>query len=98
MYKMAINTLLVKSYASNIYYTGTNSFANITATRPEYVEPVKQRAADAYYIDDIDRALTHGWITAEEHAETLALKGAEDPQNRPPIELNAAEQQSTEQQ
>ena len=60
-------------------------------TRPEYVEPVKQQAASAYYIDDIDRALTNGWITAEEHADTLALKGPDDPQHRPPIVLGNAE-------
>lgn len=95
---MTVNTILVKSYATNVYLTGTNSLANIQATRPEYVQPVMQRAADAYFIDDIDRALANGWITPIEHADTLALKGAEDPQNRPPIELNAVEQQSTEQQ
>lgn len=93
---MAVNTILVKSYATNVYLIGSNSFANIQATRPEYVEPVKQRAADAFYIDDIDRALTNGWISAEEHAETLALKGAEDPQNRPPITLNATNEEVKE--
>lgn len=77
---MAVNTLLVRSYASNVYMTGQNSLANIALTRPEYVEPVKQRAADVYYIDDIDNALTKGWITPSEHADTLALKGPEDPQ------------------
>jgi hypothetical protein len=46
------------------------------------VEPVKQRAAEAYYIDDIDRALSQGYITPEEHADTLALKGPTDPQYR----------------
>lgn len=89
---MAVSTLLVKSYATNVYLTGSNSLANIQATRPDYVQPVMQRAADAYFIDDIDRALTNGWITAEEHADTLALKGAEDPQNRPPIVLSAVEE------
>ncbi|MFS0878041.1 hypothetical protein [Solibacillus isronensis] len=88
---MTVNMLLVKSYASNVYMTGRNSLANIGATRPEYVEPVKQQAADTYYIDYIDNALTKGWITAEEHAETLALKDAEDPQYMPPITLNAVE-------
>ena len=88
---MAVNMLLVKSYATNVYLTGKNSLANIGSTRPEYVEPVKQQAADTFYIDDIDRALANGWITPVEHADTLALKGEEDPQNRPPIVLNATE-------
>lgn len=93
---MTVNTILVKSYATNVYLTGSNSLTNIGTTRPEYVQPVMQRAADAYYIDDIDRALTNGWITPTEHADTLALKEVSDPQNRPPIELNATEQTSTE--
>jgi len=79
---MAVNTILVKSYATNVYLTGRNSLANIALTRPEYVAPVMQYAADTYYIDDIDYALTQGWITSTEHADTLALKGSEDPQYR----------------
>ena len=79
---MAVNQLLVKSYATNVYLTGRNSLANIALTRPEYVIPVMQYAADTYYIDDIDRALTENWITPIEHADTLALKGMEDPQYR----------------
>lgn len=80
---MAVNMLLVKSYATNVYRTGMNSLANIGATRPEYVAPVMQYASDTYYIEDIDDALTKGWITPEEHAQTLALKDPSDPQNRP---------------
>jgi hypothetical protein len=86
---MAVNQLLVNSYALNVYMTGKNSLSNIALTRPEYVEPVKQRAADNYYIDDIDNALMKGWITPSEHADTLALKGPEDPQYSPPITLVA---------
>lgn len=77
---MAVNTLLVKSYATNVYLTGGNSLSNIGATRPEYVKPVMQYAADKYYINSIDIALANGWITPAEHADTLALKGPEDPQ------------------
>ena len=88
---MAVNQLLVNSYALNVYMTGNNSLTNIGLTRPEYVGPVKQRAADKYYIDDIDNALMKGWITPEEHADTLPLKDASDPQERPPIELMAVE-------
>lgn len=80
---MAVNHLLVRSYATNVYLTGRNSLSNINATRPEYVEPVKQYAADTFYIDDIDLALEKGYITAQEHADTLALKEADDPQYRP---------------
>jgi len=86
-----VNTLLVKSYALNVYRTGRNTLANIATTRPEYVAPVMQYAADTYYIEDIDDALTNAWITEQEHADTLALKGAEDPQHRPIIESMAVE-------
>lgn len=79
---MAVNLLLVKSYATNVYLTGTNSLNNIQNTRPEYVPYVMQYAANTYYIDDIDRALTNGWLTPEQHADTLALKEPDDPQYR----------------
>ena len=80
-----VNIILVRSYATNIYWTGRNSFANISILRPEYVEPVKLYAAQTYYIEDIDDALTKGFITPEEHADTLALKVEGDPQHRPDI-------------
>lgn len=88
---MAINTLLVRSYASNVYLSGRNSFSNIGFTRPEYVEPVMQYAASTFHIEDVDNTLTKGWISPEEHADTLALKTADDPQNRPPFEFAAPE-------
>lgn len=88
---MAVNNILVRSYSTNIYWTGKNSFANIGATRPEYVEPVKQYAANNYYIEDIDDSLTKGWITPIEHADTQALKTEDDPQHRPDIFAMAEE-------
>ena len=90
---MTVNTLLVKSDAQNVYLTGKNSLENIAVVRPEYIEPVMQRAADAFYIDDIDYALTKAWITPVQHADTLALKDADDPQNRPPVTYMAATDQ-----
>jgi hypothetical protein len=80
---MAVNNLLVRSYATNVYLAGKNTLANIRATRPEYEVPVMQYAADNYYINDIDLALQNGYITAQEHADTLALKAADDPQFKP---------------
>ena len=86
---MAVNTLLVRSYATNVYRTGMNTLVNIEATRPLYVAPVMQYASDTYYIQDIDDALTRGWVTPTEHADTLALKDADDPQDRPPYTMMA---------
>jgi hypothetical protein len=86
---MAVNFLLIKSYATNVYRTGRNTLSNIAIVRPEYIAPVMQYATDSYYIEQIDDALTEGWITPVEHAETLALKGPEDPQHRPPITFMA---------
>lgn len=90
---MAINTLLVRSYATNVYLTGGNSLSNIALTRPEYVPHVMQYAADKFYINSIDIALANGWVTPQEHADTLALKGPEDPQYW--TEAMIAEQQAT---
>lgn len=87
-----VNALLVQSYATNVYLTGRNTLSNINTTRPDYVEPVKLKAAQAYYIDDIDHALTASYITAEEHADTLALKTPDDPQQRPAMLTTAAQE------
>lgn len=88
---MAVNNLLVRSYATNVYLTGRNSLSNIASTRSEYVEPVMLYAAQNYYINDIDYALARGFITPQEHADTLALKTPNDPQERPPIVLLSEE-------
>lgn len=77
---MTVLPFRTSTYARNIYMYGTTRFADIPA---EYVQPVKQFAADTYYIDDIGRAFTNGWISQAEHDETLALKTADDPQYRP---------------
>lgn len=89
---MPVNTLLVRSYSTNVYLTGMNSLTNINATRPQYVAPVMQYAASNYYIEDIDSSLTKGFITAQEHADTQALKTENDPQHRPEILLMAQEE------
>ncbi|MBU3098757.1 MULTISPECIES: hypothetical protein [Clostridium] len=86
-----VNTLLVKSYSQNVYTTGMNSLNNIEVVRPQYVAPVMLYAAKTFYIDLIDAALTKAWITPVEHADTMALKTPEDPQNQPPIEFLTTE-------
>lgn len=86
---MAISPLKTSSYARNIYLRGLETFATIPA---EYVQPVKQWAADKYYIDDIDYAVTREWITQAERDETVALKGPEDPQYLP---VTVAEEPAT---
>jgi hypothetical protein len=79
---MAVYAFRTSNYAQRIYLTQTDP-TTLTTIPAEYVEPVKQYAADKYYIDDIDTALGWGKITQEEHDETLALKGPEDPTYRP---------------
>ena len=76
------NTLLVKSYATNVYLTGKNSLESIEAQRPDYLDPVMQFAADNYFIDDIEAAHVRGWITSEECEATLALKESGNVQYR----------------
>lgn len=77
---MPIYQSLVIAYAKAIYRDGTKTFAQI---RPEYVNSVKQYAADTYYINEIDNALAQGYISQQEYSDTLALKGPEDPQYEP---------------
>jgi hypothetical protein len=67
---MAVNNLLVRSYATNIYIYGNRSFATIPA---EYHGAVKQHAAQTYSLSQIDNALANGWITETEYNETLSL-------------------------
>jgi hypothetical protein len=66
---MAVNSLLVRSYTTNIYIYGNRSFATIPA---EYHEPVKKHAVANYTLAQIDNAFAMGWITETEYNETLA--------------------------
>ncbi|WP_309119217.1 hypothetical protein [Paenibacillus sp.] len=80
---MAVNSLLVRSYATNIYLTGTTSIEGIIASgRQEYETPVMQHAADKFSRDDIERTAASGWISPERAEATSALKDSEDPQYR----------------
>jgi hypothetical protein len=73
---------LVVAYAQAIYKDGTKTFAQI---RADYVIPVKQYAADHYFINEIDNALAMTWISQQEYTDTMALKGPEDPQYDPTL-------------
>jgi hypothetical protein len=66
---MAINNLLVRSYATNIYIYGNRTFATIPS---EYHESVKHHAAGTYSLYQIDIAYANIWITETEYNETLA--------------------------
>lgn len=67
---MIINSLKV-AYSTAIYRHGTKTFPDIM---PAYVTPVKEYASSTYNKADIDRALSNGWITEEEYAETSGGK------------------------
>lgn len=69
---MAIYQSLTAAYAKAIYIDGTKTFSVI---RAEYVEPVKQYAATNYSVEQIQNALSHGWITQQEYDQTIAYKG-----------------------
>lgn len=83
---MAVLPFRTSTFARNIYQAGTASFTSIPA---EYVGPVKQYAADKFFVDDIEAAAANGWITEAEKQETLDLKGPEDPQYRPVLLMDA---------
>ncbi|OXM84617.1 hypothetical protein [Paenibacillus rigui] len=83
---MAILSFRVSNYALNINMTGQQRYTgrdNFTGIPAEYAPHVKAYAAKNYYVDDIDRAFANGWLTAEEHQDTLDLKTESDPQFRP---------------
>jgi hypothetical protein len=65
-----INSLKV-AYSTAIFRHGTKSFPDII---PAYIAPVKEYASTTYNKVDLDRALTNGWITEEEYAETAGGK------------------------
>ncbi|MED4922889.1 XkdX family protein [Anoxybacillus geothermalis] len=71
---MAVYTFLVRAYARDIYLYGNRRFSDIL---PEYVEPVKQYAAQTFTQEQIDNALAQGWITQTEYEETMAYKTAQ---------------------
>lgn len=66
---MNIHPLLTKQYAVCVFIYGTRKFNTV---EPNYVEPVKQYAAANYTLDQINNALAKGYITEQEHAETIA--------------------------
>jgi hypothetical protein len=66
---MAVNSILTKAYAVNIYRYGNRSFATIPT---EYHEPVKQYAALNLTLSEIDNALAKGYISEQEYNDTLA--------------------------
>lgn len=74
---MAVYSWRIGGYARDIYINGTQRFSGIPL---EYHEPVKQYAADKYYLDQLATALANGWITQQEYDETMALKTIDSPQ------------------
>lgn len=61
--------MLVRQYALCVYIFGTRTIPSVA---PDYIEPVKRYAAENYTLDQINNALAKGYITEQEHAETIA--------------------------
>jgi hypothetical protein len=59
------------TYARDIYLYGNRTLQQVPE---EYVQPVKQYAADTFSNEQIMNALTNGWITQSEYNDTMALK------------------------
>ena len=68
---MPIYPWRVSAYARDIYLFGNRTFADIPE---QYVEPVKQYAAETFRQDQIDNALEKGWISEQEYDDTMAYK------------------------
>jgi hypothetical protein len=71
-----VYSFLVGPYARKIYIDGTqrltarDGFSGIPA---EYVQPVKQYAADKFTRGQIDDALAKSYIDKQEYDDTIAL-------------------------
>lgn len=74
-----IRQRLARGYAYSIYIDGTRTFATTNAS---YHEEIKQYAGINFTDYHIYNALVKGWITQQEHDETLAYR----PVVEPPIE------------
>lgn len=61
------------SYARDIYLYGNRTFADVPA---EYHEPIKVYAVNTFTQEQIDNALTQGWITQEQYDQTMTYKAA----------------------
>ena len=61
--------MLTRQYAVCVYIYGTRAFSTVHV---DYREAVKRYAAENYSLTQIDEALTKGYITEQEHAETIA--------------------------
>ena len=68
---MPIYSWMVSIYARDIYLFGNRTFGQIPE---QYVEPVKQYAAETFRQDQIDNALEKGWISEQEYDDTMAYK------------------------
>lgn len=64
---------LTSAYGKAIYIDGTRTFSTIL---PDYIEPVKQKAAATYTDDQIKTSLEMGYINQSEYDETIAYKNS----------------------
>lgn len=67
-----------------IYLYGNRTFATINQN---YIDPVKQYAAETFSLSQIDNALTKGWISQQEYDDTIALIPPTENQNVPESEV-----------
>ncbi len=74
---MAVHSFRTNTFARNIYYYGSerltarDGYGGVPA---EYYTPVQQRAAELYTDQQINEALTKGYINQVEFDETMAFK------------------------
>jgi hypothetical protein len=69
MTTMTVYPFRTSNFAMNIYIWGTTTFSAIPA---EYVVPVEQYASINFTREQIDNALTKGYIDQEHYDATIA--------------------------
>lgn len=72
-----IYSFRTNTYARNVFYFGNERLTardGYNGVPAEYYTPVEQRAADIYPVEQLQLALSKGWINQQEYDETVALK------------------------
>jgi ribulose bisphosphate carboxylase small subunit len=69
---MAILSFRVSTYARNVYLYGNTKLADISTSPDDYRTATIQYAATHFTREQIDNALTQGWITQAEYDETIS--------------------------
>lgn len=70
---MAILTFRVSTYARNVYLYGNTQLSAISTSPDDYRTTTMQYAANNFTLEQLNNALTKGWISQQEYDDTINL-------------------------